>query len=224
MEIDKRYINQIEVVTNIFTAENGKVKVLLFRKMEEPFKGYWMLPSNLLMTTETIEECAHDTIYEFLGLNKLYLKQSNVFSKIDRLPGSRILANSLICLVDFDTIMYNQNKKNSIESAWFDIDEIPKMIYDHGTILETSIKDLSTLLVNDYNMMKILYPKDFTLPELQATYEHLLGKKLDRRNFRKKIIKLDILDDTMDKNTNTNGRPAKLYCFKDNLQGSIISE
>lgn len=221
MEIDKHYINQIEVVTNIFTVENGKIKVLLFRKIEEPFRGYWMLPSNLLMTSETIEECASDTIYQFVGLRDLYLKQSKIFSKIDRLPGARILANSLICLVDFDTIMYNQNKKESSESAWFDINEIPKMIYDHGTILESAVNDLRSLLVNDYDMIKMLYPKDFTLPELQLTYEHLLNKKLDRRNFRKKLINLNILEDTMDKNNKTNGRPAKLYCFKDNLEGSF---
>ena len=98
--------------------------------MEEPFKGYWMLPSNLLMTSETIEECAVATIYEFIGIKNLYMKQSDIFSKIDRLPGMRILANSLICLIDYDNYSYNKNSK--IESSWFDIDEVPKMIYDHG--------------------------------------------------------------------------------------------
>ena len=90
MELDKHYINQIEVVTNIFSVIDGKVKVLLFKKMEEPFKGYWMLPRNLLMTSETIEECADATIYEFIGIKNLYMKQSDIFSKIDRLPGMRI--------------------------------------------------------------------------------------------------------------------------------------
>ena len=220
MELDKHYINQIEVVTNIFSVIDDKVKVLLFKKMEEPFKGYWMLPSNLLMTSETIEECAEATIYEFIGIKNLYMKQSDIFSKIDRLPGMRILANSLICLIDYDNYSYNKNSK--IESSWFDIDEVPKMIYDHGSILSAAISNLRTLLPNDYNMMKILYPKDFTLPELQITYEHLLGRKLDRRNFRKKLIHLDILEDTMDKNNKTNGRPAKLYCFKEDLERSIF--
>ena len=109
MELDKHYINQIEVVTNIFSVIDGKVKVLLFKKMEEPFKGYWMLPSNLLMTSETIEECAVATIYEFIGIKNLYMKQSDIFSKIDRLPGMRILANSLICLIDYDNYSYNKD-------------------------------------------------------------------------------------------------------------------
>lgn len=223
MDIDKHYINQIEVVMNVFTVEKGKVKVLLFRKQEDPFKGYWMLPSNLLMTTETIEECANATIYDFFGLKDIYLKQSNIFSNINRLPGARILANSLICLVDFETVMYDQIKRDNI-SNWFDIDEIPKMVYDHGLILDNAIHDLRKLLSTDYNMMKILYPKEFTLPELQLTYEHLLQRKLDRRNFRKKLINLGILEDTMDKKNKTNGRPAKLYCFKDTIEGSIFYE
>lgn len=222
MEFDKHYINQIEVVTNIFSVVDGKVKVLLFKKMEEPFKGYWMLPSNLLMTNETIEECAAETVYEFIGIKKIYMKQSDIFSKIDRLPGMRILANSLICLLDYDTYLYNNTTK--MESFWFDIDEVPKMIYDHGEILKSAIQNLRILLTNDYNIMKILYPKDFTLPELQITYEHLLSKKLDRRNFRKKLIHLNILEDTMDKNNKTNGRPAKLYCFKNDIGRSLFDE
>ena len=102
--MDNRYINQIEVLVNLFTISKGKLNVLLFRKEEEPFKGYWMLPSNLLMITETIEECAKYTINEMAGIENIYLKQCNVFSKIDRLPNDRILGNSLIGLVDNQTL------------------------------------------------------------------------------------------------------------------------
>ena len=92
--MDNRYINQIEVLVNLFTISKGKLNVLLFRKEEEPFKGYWMLPSNLLMTTETIEECAKYTINEMAGIDNIYLKQCNVFSKIDK---DEICVCSLIC-------------------------------------------------------------------------------------------------------------------------------
>ena len=74
--MDNRYINQIEVLVNLFTIDKGKLKILLFRRDEEPFKGYWMLPSNLLMVSETIEDCAKDTINEMAGLtnnNAMYL-------------------------------------------------------------------------------------------------------------------------------------------------------
>ena len=211
--MDNRYINQIEVLVNLFTISKGKLNILLFRKEEEPFKGYWMLPSNLLMVSETIEECAKYTIDEMAGLNDVYLKQCNVFSKIDRLPNDRIIANSLIGLIDNQTLQFKKQQRN-YESAWFPIKELPKMVYDHGDILRDTINYLRKELTN-VELLKKLFPSDFTMPELQAVFEEILGKELDRRNFRKKIINLDILEDTGDKNNIKNGRPAKLYRFKD---------
>ena len=211
--MDNRYINQIEVLVNLFTISKGKLNVLLFRKEEDPFKGYWMLPSNLLMVSETIEECAKYTIDEMAGLNDVYLKQCNVFSKIDRLPNDRIVANSLIGLIDNQTLLLKKVKRN-YDSAWFPINELPKMVYDHGDILKDTIGYLRKELTN-VELLKKLFPSDFTMPELQAVFEEILGKELDRRNFRKKIINLDILEDTGDKNNIKNGMPAKLYRFKE---------
>ena len=216
--MDNRYINQIEVLVNLFTISKGKLNVLLFRKEEEPFKGYWMLPSNLLMTTETIEECAKYTINEMAGIENIYLKQCNVFSKIDRLPNDRILGNSLIGLDDNQTLLLKKQKRN-FESAWFTINDLPKIVYDHGDILKDTINYLRKELTN-VELLKKLFPSDFTIPELQAVFEEILAKKLDRRNFRKKLINLDILEDTGDKNNIKNGRPAKLYRFKE-LESNI---
>lgn len=211
MNMDKRYINQIEVLTNIFTLDKNKLKVYLIKRTSEPYKGYWMIPSNLLMTTETIEECAKDTVSEFLGIEDIYLRQCNIFSKVDRLPNDRILGNSMIGLLGSETLLLRK-KKTIYEGVWFGIDEIPKMVFDHGMILLDSIKHLKDYL-NDVEILKILFPSDFTIPELQALYEQILGKKLDRRNFRKKII--NMLEDTGDKTSNKMGRPAKLYRFKE---------
>jgi len=220
MKVDNRYINQIEVLVNLFTVDKGKLKILLFRKTEDPFKGYWILPSNLLLVSETVDECAKDTIKEMAGLNDIYLKQCNIFSKIDRLPNERIIANSLIGLVDNQTLLLKKEMRN-YESAWFSITELPKMVYDHGDILIDSIKNLSKELIN-IDLLKKLFPSDFTMPELQSVFEEILNKKLDRRNFRKKFINLDILEDTGDKNNISNGRPAKLYRFKEDVKAIDI--
>lgn len=136
-----RYMNQIEVLVCLFTFDKGKLKVLLMKRDEEPFKGYWMIPNNLLMTSETIEECANDTLNDVIGLSNIYLKQSNVFSKVDRLPNGRIVANSLIGLIDSQNL--NLRKSNTMyESAYFPIDELPKMVYDHMDILVDTINNL----------------------------------------------------------------------------------
>jgi len=211
--MDQRYINQIEVLVNLFTIDKGKLKVLLLRKESEPFKGYWLLPSNLLMISETIEECANETLNEMVGLTDIYLKQCDVFSKTDRLPNDRILANSLIGLVDNQTILFKKEKR-TYESAWFTIESLPKMVYDHGSILESAVKFLRKELTN-IELLKKMFPNDFTMPELQIVFEQILNKNLDRRNFRKKFLNLNILEDTGDKNNIKNGRPAKLYRFKE---------
>lgn len=213
MDIDRRYINQIEVLTNVFTIDKNSLKVYLIRRLEEPFKGYWMLPSNLLMTSETIEECAEATIEEYVGIKNIHIEQCNIFSKVDRLPNDRILGNSVIGIIDEESLLMRK-KKTPYEGVWFNVDEIPKMIFDHAEILRDAINHLKKYLTNPV-MLKIFFPSDFTLPELQVVYEQILGKKLDRRNFRKMILNLDILEDTNYKTNNKMGRPAKLYRFKD---------
>ena len=213
MNLDRRYINQIEVLTTVFTIDKSTIKLLLFKKQHDPFKGYWMIPSNLLMTSETIEECANATAEEFLGINDISFKQCNVFSVVDRLPNDRIVGNSLIGLIDEESLLMHK-KATPYEGVWFEVDSIPKMVFDHGAILEDAIGYLQTHLVNP-DILQILFPSDFTLPELQAIYEQVLNKKLDRRNFRKKILSLGILEDTEIKTTNKMGRPAKLYRFKE---------
>ena len=91
------------------------------------------------------------------------------------------------------------------------------MAYDHKEILENAIEKLKTKLTNT-NVLKNLFPSDFTLPELQNVYEKIMNIKLDRRNFRKKFINLGLIEDTGYKNEGGSGRPAKLYKFKENIK------
>lgn len=208
-----RYINQIEVLANVFTIDKNSLKVYLIRRLEEPYKGYWMLPSNLLMTSETIEECALSTIEEYVGIKDIHIEQCNIFSKVDRLPNDRIIGNSVIGIIDEESLLMHK-KRTNYEGVWFNVDEIPKMVFDHYDILKDAVNHLKNHLTNPI-MLKIFFPSDFTLPELQVVYEQILGKKLDRRNFRKRIMNLGILEDTNYKTNNKMGRPAKLYRFKD---------
>lgn len=202
---------KIEVLINLFTFEKGELKILLFKKQEEPFKGYWMLPSNLMINKETLEECADATLKEKVGINDIYKETCNVFSKVDRIPDTRIVGVSLLAVID--TIKKNIGLNIKEEAEWFNINNIPKTIYDNSLIIDESIIKLKKGLLNT-KLLKIFFPSDFTLPELQKLFEQVLNKKLDRRNFRKKILKLDIIEDTQDKNITMTGRPAKLYKFK----------
>lgn len=209
--MNEQYNNQIEIINSIFTVIDGNIKILLFKRNEEPFKGYWMLPSNLLMTNETIEQCSLATIKEYSGYSNVYIEQSNIKSDISRLPNSRTIACSFIAIIDKES----PREKINIESEFFNINEIPKLVYDHDLIIQMNISILKDKIKNN-KLIDIFYKSDFTLPELQKMYEVAYEKTFDRRNFRKKLINMNIIEDTGFKNKSEFGRPAKLYRFKKN--------
>ena len=204
--------NKIEVLINLFTFENGEIKILLFKKQDDPFKGYWMLPSNLMLNKETLDECANATLKDKIGLTNVYKETCDVFTDIDRIPDTRIVGISVLGIMD--TVKANTELNIKEEHEWFNINNIPKTIYDNGLIIEQTIERLKKELLNT-KLLKIFFPSDFTLPELQKLFEQILNKQMDRRNFRKKILNLNIIEDKETKNVSMIGRPAKLYSFKD---------
>ena len=213
----KDLVNYNETLISIFSVFDGELKVLLLRKKTEPYKGYWILPGNLLRCDETIENNITDAVYDLTGLTNVYIEQTYSFSALDRNPDYRLIAISHIGLVDSTTVEIKREERENVESEWFKITDLPKLAFDHEMILNKNIKYLYSKIINS-NILKILFTSDFTLPELQKVYEQVLDKPLDRRNFRKKFIALDLVEDTLEKNTGFNGRPAKLYRFKDDIK------
>ena len=213
----KDLVNYNATLISIFSVFDGELKVLLLRKKTEPYKGYWILPGNLLRCDETIENNITDAVYDLTGLTNVYIEQTYSFSALDRNPDYRLIAISHIGLVDSTTVEIKREERENVESEWFKITDLPKLAFDHEMILNKNIKYLYSKIINS-NILKILFPSDFTLPELQKVYEQVLDKPLDRRNFRKKFIALDLVEDTLEKNTGFNGRPAKLYRFKDDIK------
>ncbi len=213
--------NFLETLISIFSVEKGDLKILLVKKQEDPYKGYWVLPRGILTNTETLEENIEKTLYNETGLKDVKVEQCKMFSKIDRNPNARVIGASFIGLIDAKSIELKKELREDIEMGWFLIDELPKIGYDHEEITINSINTLKQKLLSS-DVLKTLFPSDFTLPELQKIYEQILGKKLDRRNFRKKFLSLDLIEDTNEKNIGCNGRPAKLYKFKDDIKNINI--
>ena len=206
-----------ETLVGIFTIDKSKIKILLLHKKNDPYKGYWVLPGNILNNKETLEDNVSSFVTDKLGLPSLYIEQCHTFSSLDRSNDERILATSYIGLIDNITLYLKKETRDNIELEWFDINEIPKLGYDHEMIIENLIKYLKKRII-DSNILKILFPSDFTLPELQRVYEEILNIKIDRRNFRKKLINLGYIEYTGDINEGYTGRPAKLYRFKEDLE------
>lgn len=214
---NNEYFNIIETLASIFTIDKGSLKILLMRKQSEPYRNYWILPGDILSKHETAETNIENAIYDKMGLPEIYLEQCQTYTKPDRDPEERIIALTYLGLVDNTLVQFKREKREDYITEWFPIEELPKIAYDHEEIITNSINHLRKKLVNS-NILKILFPSDFTLPELQRLYEQILGKKLDRRNFRKKFINLGLIEDTGYKNEGAAGRPAKLYRLKEQME------
>lgn len=210
----------IEALVSIFTIIDGKFKILLFRKKKDPYKGYWILPSEMLGKENTLEEIVEQCVSSKVGLENLEYEQVSAFSALDRHPAKRVVGISFISIVNPTTIELNPiATEESME--WFEIDRLPKIGYDHAQVIESAMNALKNKVIQSQELKKI-FPSDFTLPEIQKIYEQILGCELDRRNFRKKFIKAELIEETGDKATGANGRPAKLYRFKEDIENKLL--
>lgn len=216
-EFKRNYNQLLETLIGVFTIDKGKIKILLMRKKSEPYKGYWILPGSMVTNTETLEDNITSVVYDKLGLPSLYIEQCYTFSNLDRDPDDRIIATTYMGLIDNVTLFLKKQDREGVELEWFAIDALPKTGYDHDKVVEKLVSHFKQKIINS-NILKILFPSDFTLPELQKVYEQMLNITLDRRNFRKKLINLGYIEDTGEVNEGYTGRPAKLYRFKEDLE------
>ena len=212
----KEYSMQLEGLISIFTADKSTLKVLLVRKTIDPYKGYWVLPGDSIRNDETIEDNLTNYIYDKLGIKSLYLEQIHTYSGVDRNPDGRVIAVNYLGLIDPVTLLLKKEDRE-IEMEWFPVTDLPKVGYDHLDIIEKTKVLLGNKLLN-LNYIKHLFPADFTLPEIEKVITTVLSLNIDRRNFRKRLLKLNIVEETGEYESGGNGRPAKLYRFKDNIK------
>lgn len=211
----------IHLIASIFTVDKGIVKVLLIKRKNEPFKDKWALTGGALYNDEDLIDGLEREIKEKTGIEGIDLRLCGVFGKKHRSPVMRMVAVSYIGIIDHTKVEIMKETLKTSNAEWFDIESIPELAYDHNEILTKSIEYLKQKILNT-DMLKSLYPNGFTIPEIQKIYETILEKKLDRRNFRKKMLNLDLIEDT-NIEVNFEGRKkAKLYKFKETNQNKEI--
>ena len=209
--MEKSYYNVLETLLLIYAADKGKLKIYLKKKAEDPYKGYWTLPSAVLDNETTLEDNAQKIYQSMTGLDEATLFQSQSFSNLDRDPNGRIIGVTFVAITDK---ALTDMKNDSNDKAWFEVDELPKLGFDHANIIETVSKEVKKKIITNYDdMLLAFFPSDFTLPELQTFYENVLGKSIDRRNFHKKFVNQDLVIDTGFKTSKGSGRPGTLYRF-----------
>ena len=211
----------IHVITALFTIEQGITKVLLIKRKNEPFLGDWVLTGGALCNNEDLEAGALRELEEKTGITGVDIKQFKAFGKVDRSPVMRMVAVGFIGIIDSKRVHLLRETKNTSNADWFPIDKIPPLGYDHEEILHDAIIELRKQIVKS-NILKSLFPDGVTMPELQKTYEAILDKKFDRRNFRKKMLNLDLIVDTNKSDKFEGNKPAKVYEFKKKIEDKEI--
>ncbi|MBU2590079.1 MAG: NUDIX hydrolase [Nanoarchaeota archaeon] len=194
----------------LFTITGETLKVLLVKRRIEPFRNMWALPGGFVGMNETLDQAARRELQEETGVKEHYLEQLYTFGNPERDPRGRVITVSYFALINSKDLKLKADT-DVIEAKWFPINQLPELAFDHKNILDYALERLRYKL--EYTTVAFqLLPQKFTLTELQKTYEIIFNKSLDKRNFRKKILSLGLIEETQE-TTKGAHRPAKLYSF-----------
>src|SRR5690349_2017517 len=188
------YLPSIAVDVLIFTVIAGDLKLALIRRGIEPFKGKWAIPGGFVLANETLEEAAQREVSEEAGVSGVYLEQLYTFGDPGRDPRRRIVSVAYFALAPADRIVLSAST-DAADVAWFSVSRLPELAFDHAEIARAGVDRLKGKL--DYSGIALaLLPERFRLSDLQRVYEAILGRTLDKRNFRKKILSLGLVAPT----------------------------
>lgn len=194
----------------IFTIREGVLQVLLVKRGIPPFQGQYAIPGGFLLEDESLEDGALRELSEETGVRDVYLEQLYSFGDPDRDPRGRVITIAYFALISADHSPLMAGTDAS-EAGWFRVGDLPPLAFDHRKILDYALERLRNKL--EYTTVGFeLLPAKFTLTELQTVYETILGKKLDKRNFRRKIALLGILK-PLNEWQHAGRKPARLYRF-----------
>ena len=202
----------------IFTLRDGDLQVLLIRRKNLPFQGMWAVPGGFVGIDESLEEAALRELEEETGVYDVYLEQLYTFGDVDRDPRGRVITVSYFALIPAPAICPHAGDE-ATETRWWSVYNLPELAFDHAHILAYALQRLRYKL--EYTAVGFeLLPDAFTLSELQTAYEIVLGEELDKRNFRRKILSAEVIEETGVYRTGE-GRPAKLYRFRDDAVAEV---
>ena len=199
----------------IFGFDGSELQVLLIERGIEPFKGKWAFPGGFLKMDETAREGALRELKEETGLENAYIEQFNTYSDSGRDPRERVITIAHYALVRIQEV---QGGDDAAKAQWFPIDKVPQLAFDHDMILRDAMRKLRERIHFEPIGFELL-PEKFTMRELQVLYESILGVKFDRRNFVKKMMHYELLNQLDETVRPTAKRDALLYSFnKENYE------
>lgn len=203
----------VTVDTVIFAFIQGELHVLLIQRGSDPFVGRWALPGGFVHIDEGLEDAAARELAEETGARGVYLEQLYTFGAPDRDPRERVITVVYFALISEDRVaqLHVRGGSDAADARWWNVYSLPPLAFDHDVILTYALKRLRWKMEWTAVAFELL-PAEFTLSHLQKVYERVLDEELDKRNFRRKILALGILEETGELSRGGH-RPARLYRF-----------
>lgn len=201
----------VAVDTVIFTIKNDELCVLLIQMKKKPYTGLWAFPGGRVEATETTEQTATRILKEQTGVSNVYLEQLKTFDAIERDQLERVISVAFFALIGDDVQLATTDKYSDVK--WWPVKKLPELAYDHKQISKEAISRLKGK-IQYTNIVYSLLEQEFTLTELQHVYEMILDQTLDKRNFRKRVLSLDLISPVGRKKLGGANRPAELFKFK----------
>lgn len=195
----------------VFALDEEALQVMLVERDIKPFVGQWALPGGFVRVDETLDEAARRELEEETGLKNIFLEQLYTFGDVKRDPRERVVTVAYYALVNL--VGHDVHASTDVRNAaWFSVNELPDLAFDHATILAAAHERLKGKVRYQPIGFELL-PEKFTLRQLQHMYEVILDRPLDKRNFRKKVLGMQIVTDTKEIEKDVAHRAARLYRF-----------
>jgi len=189
-----------------------ELKLLLIKRSFEPARGKWSLSGGFVQEGEGLDDAASRILCSLTGLSDLYMQQLFTYGEVERDPGARVISTAYYALIGIHEIDKEIQEQNG--AHWRSISRLPDLIFDHGKMVERALCELLSLVKVQPIGFELL-PEKFTLVQLQELYEAIYQKKVDKRNFRKKILSMNLLEKQEDKEKETSKKGAYYYRFNE---------
>jgi len=203
----------------IFTLRENRLHTLLVERGEPPFAGMHALPGGFVRVDESLEAAASRELAEETGVGEAYLEQLYTYGEPERDPRGRVVTVAYFALVAADAPFHSEGGSNTRRAGWFPTDALPPLAFAHAEIVTYALRRLRYKIEYSAAAFELL-PETFTLSEIQHTYEMILGEKLDKRNFRRRILEAGVIEET-DRLRSGEGRPARLYRYREDAVAEV---
>lgn len=213
----------VDAIVFGYSKQDG-VSVLLIQRKYEPFKNSWAIPGGFVLEDESLEEAVKRELLEETGITVNYLEQLYTFGEPKRDPRQRIIAIAYFGLVKTSQYQELKASTDAENAKWFSIKKLPSLAFDHKQIIAVAIERLRAKVRYQPVGFELL-DKKFPFSDLEKLYTALLDKEINRRNFSKKILSFDFLEETGElSKSEGKGRPSKMYQFNQKRYKELLKE